>query len=103
MWLGTAPVMAVAASRTNRDLAVPVVAYSAALAGMFASATRLDPGLSRRGRRTVLVGASLFLVSDTLLGAQKFLLAKQHPRLETAVMATYTAGQGLIAAGSALL
>jgi uncharacterized membrane protein YhhN len=103
MWLSTAPVMSIAAWREDPDLAVPVAAYSAALAAMFASASTLDPRLSRRGRRAVAAGAALFMVSDTLLAAQKFLLREENPGLEVAVMATYTAAQGLIAAGASAL
>ena len=51
----------------------------------------------------MLTGAALFLASDTILGLQKFVLRRKVPALETAVMATYTAGQGLIAAGSTAL
>jgi len=36
-----------------------------------------------------------------MLAVQKFLLDEPVPVLESAVMATYTAGQGLIAAGVA--
>ncbi len=98
--LTTGPLMTWAAGRTDRDLVAPVAAYSTALAAMFAAASRLDPALSPRARRTVQAGAALFLVSDTLLALQKFVLRRPVPALETAVMATYTAGQGLIAAGS---
>ena len=98
--LTTGPLMAFAAGRTDRDLVAPVAAYSTALAAMFAAASRLDPALSPRGRRAVQLGAALFLVSDTLLGLQKFVLKREVPALETAVMATYTAGQGLMAAGA---
>ena len=103
LWLTTAPAMALAARRKDRDLTAPVVAYSTALATMFATTARLDPQLSARGRRTVQAGAALFLVSDTLLGVLEFVLKRESPALERAVMATYTAGQGLIAAGSAHL
>ncbi len=103
LWSTTTPVMALAARRQDPRLAVPVAAYSTVLAAMFATAARLDPSLSRHGRRTVLTGAALFLASDTILGLQKFVLGRKVPALETAVMATYTAGQGLIAAGSTAL
>jgi uncharacterized membrane protein YhhN len=103
MLLTAAPVMALAAGHKDRGLAAPVAAYATALAGMFAGASRLDPELSPRGRRAVQSGAALFLVSDALLGLQEFVLRRRVPALETAVMATYTAGQGLIAAGSAAL
>ena len=95
--------MATAAWRRERELAGPVAAYSTALAAMFAAATLLDPKLSRRGRRAVAAGAALFLTSDTLLGVQTFVLREEDPRLEVAVMATYTAAQGLIAAGATAL
>jgi uncharacterized membrane protein YhhN len=98
--LTTGPLMTWAAGRTDRELVAPVAVYSTALAAMFAAASRLDPALSPRARRTVQAGAALFLVSDTLLALQKFVLGRPVPALETAVMATYTAGQGLIAAGS---
>jgi uncharacterized membrane protein YhhN len=103
LWLSTAPAMAFAAGRQDRGLAAPVAAYSTVLAAMFAGAARLDPALSPRGRRAVQAGAGLFLVSDTLLGLQKFVLRRELPVLETAVMATYTAGQGLLAAGTSAL
>jgi uncharacterized membrane protein YhhN len=63
----------------------------------------MDPALPLRGRRMVQGGAALFLVSDTLLGTRTFLLEKNVPALDAAVMVTYTAGQGLIAAGTAML
>jgi uncharacterized membrane protein YhhN len=103
LWLTTTPVMSLAARRKDRQLAIPVAAYSTVLAAMFAAAARLDPSLSRDGRRAVQTGAALFLLSDTILGLQEFVLGHKVPALETAVMATYTAAQGLIAAGSTTL
>jgi uncharacterized membrane protein YhhN len=100
LWLTTAPAMALAAGRKDRDLTGPVAAYATALATMAATAARLDPRLSVRARRSVQVGAALFLLSDTLLGVREFVLRRESPVLERAVMATYTAGQGLIAAGA---
>lgn len=95
------PVMGRAAGRRSEALRVPVVAYAGALTTMFAASTRLSPDIPRRARRRVVAGTALFLASDTILGAKKFLLADPSPLLEGAVMATYTAGQGLIAAGVA--
>ena len=51
------------------------------------------------GRGRIRAGAALFLLSDSLIGAQQFLRDEPHPALESAVMATYTAGQWLIADG----
>ena len=101
LWLTTAPAMSYAAGRKDPELRVPVAAYATVLAAMFASSRMLDPALPRSARRTLQAGTTLFLVSDTILGVQEFLLKERDPRLEAAVMATYTAGQGLIAAGAA--
>ena len=51
------------------------------------------------GRGRVRAGAALFLLSDSLIGVQQFMRDVPHPALESAVMATYTAGQWLISDG----
>ena len=101
IWVSTAPVMAIAAGRKDPALRAPVVAYSAALAAMFATSTLVSPSVPMAARRRIVLGTGLFLVSDTILATQEFLLPAKKPALERAVMATYTAGQGLIAAGAA--
>lgn len=99
-WLAAGPLMAVAAGRKDPGLRVPVAAYAGILTAMFATSTMLDRSISARARRSILAGTSLFLASDSLLGIQKFLLKEPSPALESAVMATYTAGQLLIAEGA---
>jgi uncharacterized membrane protein YhhN len=101
MLVTTAPVMGLAARRKNPDLALPVLGYGTILAAMFATSTTLDPSINPRAKRTIKAGTTLFLVSDTLLGVQDFLHKEKNPVLESAVMATYTAGQALIAGGVA--
>ncbi len=101
LFLTAAPVLGLAARRRSPELALPVVGYAGVLAAMFATSTMLDPAIDPRARRTIQAGTTLFLISDSILGVQKFLLPKDHPALEAAVMATYTAGQGLIAGGVA--
>ncbi|MGZ6784629.1 MAG: lysoplasmalogenase [Nocardioidaceae bacterium] len=101
MWLTTAPVMALAAGRKSPALRGPVAGYATLLASMFASSTLVGRDMSPAARRSIVAGTSLFLLSDTLLATQEFLLKEKRPQLETAVMATYTAGQALIAAGAA--
>lgn len=101
IWSTTAPVMGLAARRKNPAMGLPIVGYGAILASMFAASTTLDPAVKPRARRTIKAGTALFLLSDSLLGIQLFLLRKPHPVLESAVMGTYTAGQGLIALGVA--
>lgn len=99
--LTMAPVMAFAAGRKEPRLRAPVAAYSGVLASMFAASTLLDRQLPKRARNTVVAGTALFLASDTILATREFVLRSNSPMLDAAVMATYTAGQGLIAAGVA--
>ena len=90
------PGNAVAAGRRDARFAGPIGAYGMVLTAMAAAATTVP---DTPGRRRVRAGAALFLLSDSLLGAQQFLRDEPHPALESAVMATYTAGQWLIADG----
>lgn len=96
-----APVMAIAAGRQEPKLRAPVAAYSAVLASMFAASTRLDPEIPPAARRTIMLGTGLFLASDSILATREFLVKGHSHALDSAVMATYTAGQGLIALGAA--
>lgn len=100
-WVLLAPVMATAAGRRDPKLRLPVAGYAAVLAAMFAAASSLDPVLPTEARRKAVTGAALFLLSDSLLGAQRFLRSTPSPVLEAAVMATYTAGQWYLADGVA--
>ncbi len=99
--LTAGPLMAYAAGRKEPKLRGPVAAYSAVLASMFATSTMLDKQLPSRARRTIVAGTGLFLASDSILGSREFLVKNRSTGLDAAVMATYTAGQGLIALGAA--
>lgn len=99
-WVVLAPVMATAAGRKDPTLRVPIAVYSGVLSAMFASSTVLRRSMPAGARRKILAGTSLFLLSDSLLGVQEFLRRDPSPALESAVMATYTAGQWLIADGA---
>lgn len=101
LWLSAAPLLSVAAGRRDPALRVPVAAYATVLSGMFATSRLVDPTLPPLPRRTLQAGTALFLVSDTVLAVQRFVLTEPRPLLESVVMLTYTAGQGLIAAGVA--
>ncbi|HET9500490.1 MAG TPA: lysoplasmalogenase [Marmoricola sp.] len=98
-WLLLAPVMSVAAGRRDPRLRLPIALYAGALASMFATSTMLNRDIPTAARRRIVSGSSLFLLSDTLLGIREFLLDDDSPMLDSAVMATYTAGQWLIADG----
>ncbi len=100
-WLALAPLMATAAGKKDPKLRLPVAAYGGILATMFATSTMLDHSLPQSARSKIVAGTSLFLLSDSLLGIQEFLRRTPSPLLEGSVMATYTAGQWLIADGVA--
>ncbi len=101
LFAATGPGMAALAHRQDRTLAVPVLAYAGIISAMFATATALDRSLPRAARRRIAAGSALFVLSDTLLGVGRFALPAGRGPLDTAVMATYTAGQWLIADGAA--
>jgi uncharacterized membrane protein YhhN len=101
VWVVSAPTVAIAAGRKDVQLRIPIAAYASVLATMYAASTMLDESIPTHARRLVMTGTALFLVSDLTLGVNKFLLNDEHPRLGGVVMATYTAGQGLIAIGVA--
>jgi uncharacterized membrane protein YhhN len=96
----TAPAMAIAAGRKDPTLRAPIAAYAGILASMFGTSTMLNQQLPGSARGRIVAGTTLFLASDSLLGIQKFMLSRPIPPLESAVMATYTAGQWLIADGA---
>jgi uncharacterized membrane protein YhhN len=96
----TAPAMAISAGRKDPTLRVPIAAYAGILASMFGTSTMLNQRLPGSARGRIVAGTTLFLASDSLLGIQKFMLSRPVPPLESAVMATYTAGQWLIADGA---
>ena len=95
------PVMGRAAGRENPRMRGPVMAYAGVLGTMFAASTRLDPAIPSAARRKVVAGTAFFLASDTILATRKFLTHDRSGMGEAAVMATYTVGQALIAAGVA--
>jgi uncharacterized membrane protein YhhN len=81
--------------RVGPDLRVPVAAYAAAILGMGVSALTLD-------NFWIIVGAVLFVASDRLLAAEKFLVAAISPHREWmryAVWALYYAAQLMITLG----
>jgi uncharacterized membrane protein YhhN len=101
IWAVTAPGVAFAAYRKDKALGATMLGYSATLAAMVAHANHLDASLPRRARVLTAVGAATFMASDSILGARTFLIPNPPDRLESVVMATYTAGQFLIAEGAA--
>lgn len=76
---------------------LPVAAYATVLLTMALSVANWRNGLSNPVFQTLLAGALLFVLSDTLLAINKF----GHPFSEArvAIMATYIAGQWFMARG----
>lgn len=100
-WAVSAPVLAVAAARHDRRLGPVVAAYAALLAGTTAAATQLDATSSPGARSASVAGATLFMVSDALIGMRTFVMAQPPAWTDAAVMSTYTAGQYLLSIGAA--
>ena len=101
LWAATTPGMVFGAYRQDKVLAPAIAGYSGMLAGTVAAATQLDPAMPRSARRLTLLGAGLFMLSDSVLGTRKFLLKNAPARVESVVMATYTAAQFLLSEGAA--
>lgn len=103
MWAAAGPAMTLAARRRDTALAAPVAGYVTILCAVLGAATTLDPSVPVEARRRVAAGVALFVASDALLGLREFVLDDRAGVVDALVMATYTAGQGLIAAGVAEL
>lgn len=84
-------------SRAPRPLAVPVGVYATAITAMGGAAALRLRGTSLASFATVFLGAELFIVSDALLAANRFVAPL--PAARFAVMSTYCLGQFLIVAG----
>lgn len=92
--------MAWGAARAEPVLGPGVLAYAGLLTAMAAYAAHLDPNLPPDARRATALGGLAFLASDTLLGLGQFVLTDPPPAWNSAVMATYTAAQFLLADGA---
>lgn len=103
VWAVAVPLLA---SRAGA-LRGPVSVYGTVLAAMQAATLLLDDDVPADARRRLVTGAGVFLTSDALLGARRFLLPDRARRssrvLDVAVMATYTTAQWLLADGIARL
>lgn len=71
------------------NLLIPVAVYGLVLGAVAAFGTT--------GSATLIAGTALFLVSDTLLGVNRFLPGFELWQVDFIIMLTYIVGQGLIA------
>jgi uncharacterized membrane protein YhhN len=76
------------------SLMIPLLLYGAVLCGAAAVSLGTTP--------VVAVGATVFLVSDTLLALKMFVPGFSFVQQDLVIMLFYTAGQGLIVAGAVL-
>jgi uncharacterized membrane protein YhhN len=75
-------------------LLVPIALYGAVLGGVAVTAVACN--------RWVMVGALLFLISDSLLGLHLFLPGFHFWQVDFTIMVFYISGQGLIAWGAVM-
>lgn len=96
------PIAAGLRRRGQTALLLPVAIYSTVLGLMLFSAwaTLFRPGWTPLRRGLVVVGASLFFASDTMLAWDRFVTSSPSARLR--VMVTYHLGQMALAASIAL-
>ncbi|MDD3761880.1 MAG: lysoplasmalogenase [Nevskiales bacterium] len=77
------------------SLAIPVLVYGAALMGMAITASIRYVNVDDASGILVLIGASLFVLSDSALGARKFL--GRYTGAQGVILSTYWSAIGLMA------
>ena len=88
-------------SGLNKDLKIPVIIYSTAIVAMIASCLNLKGILAKNIFEIILLGAILFLISDSLIGINKFKSDQIHLwQARLLIMLTYLLGQLLITIGT---
>jgi len=79
----------------SKSLQIPVILYLIVIVGMATLAVNRSMSAPSNATLSAAIGALLFLTSDTLLALDRF--RKPFPLARAAVLATYYAGQSLIA------
>jgi uncharacterized membrane protein YhhN len=86
------------ALKTDIVMFIAVAVYAAALVSMALSALNRKGGVGEQGFQMLFIGASLFMISDLMIGVNQFII-KDFPYAGFAIMATYISGQWLIVKG----
>lgn len=81
------------------EMRVPVIIYSMVITLMAISVFRLRGFLSSRWFGILLAGILLFMISDSLIAVNRFMLEVQLPYPRLLIMSTYLLGQYLIVLG----
>ena len=86
--------------KIDTSLKIPVIAYALIICTMLLSALNLKEGIGKGPHHMILVGAILFVLSDSILALNKFDPAFQSITFMNAlVMITYISAQGFIIHG----
>jgi len=83
-----------------QDLKIPVFIYSLAIGAMVVSVLNLSGKIPQRAFLMMLIGALLFMISDSIIAINKFSLSVAIPFPSIWIMTFYLAGQYLIVRGS---
>ena len=81
------------------DMAIPVFIYAIAVGSMGMMAALRFKSVSSRSFSLVLLGAVLFIISDSIIALDKFLFDGQLPFTSMIIMSTYIVAQFLIVKG----
>ena len=83
--------------KVNIDLKMPIVAYGLTILVMLLTALNRWKNVGNETFKWVLIGAILFVISDSLIAISRFV--QPFPMSGVAIMLTYSAGQFLIVKG----
>ncbi len=84
---------------TLGDFTIPVIVYAIAVASMGITATLRYNSVPSKSYVLTLIGALLFIVSDTFIALDKFLFNENLAYASVIIMSLYIAGQYLIIKG----
>ncbi len=105
-WLA-APVVIVAAglialvyNHVDAEMRIPIVIYAAVITVMVIMAINRHQNVSEMSFQSLLLGAILFMISDSLIALNKFYFDGELWQARFFIMLLYIAGQYLIAKGS---
>lgn len=88
----------IVSDEATRPMLIPVIVYASAIGAMGMTASWRVAATNKKSFYMVLVGALLFILSDSLIAINKFVVA--IPYVAVGVMSTYTTAQFLITKGS---
>ncbi len=84
------------------DYLVPVMLYGLAISFMGVTAAMRSGRVSTQSFKTVLLGAMLFIVSDSIIAFNQFIYNRELWNAQLLIMSTYAIGQYFLIAGSKL-